>query len=96
MFVPSSLPIFSINDPTLVSSSDDDSEDENPPLPSHLPPVGSIEHEPAPTPQLPRWVHTTREVANDLFDDPTNQHRTRSQFQAPVSLLSFGSSFRDS
>jgi hypothetical protein len=55
----SSIPNFYVSDPILVSSSDDDSEDENPPLPTHLPPVGSIEHEPTPTPPLPRWVHTT-------------------------------------
>jgi hypothetical protein len=35
-FVPSSIPI-------LVSSSDDDNEDENPPLPAHLPPDESFE-----------------------------------------------------
>jgi hypothetical protein len=43
VFVPSFVPI-------LVSSSDDDSEDENPPLPAHLPPDESIEPEPTPTP----------------------------------------------
>jgi hypothetical protein len=32
--------------PILVSSSDDDIEDENPPSPTHLPPDESIEHEP--------------------------------------------------
>jgi hypothetical protein len=52
MFVPYSIPI-------LVSSLDDDSEDENPPLPSHLPPDESIEPEPTPTPPLPRWVCST-------------------------------------
>jgi hypothetical protein len=52
-FVPSFVPIL------VSSSSDDDSEDENPPPPAHLPPDESIEHEPAPTPQLPRWVHST-------------------------------------
>jgi hypothetical protein len=55
-FVPSSIPIL------VSSSSDDDSEDENPPLPTHLPPDESIEHEPAPAPPLPRWVHSTREA----------------------------------
>jgi hypothetical protein len=44
------FPIFSVSDPILVSSSDDDSEDENPPPPTHLPLVGSIEHELALTP----------------------------------------------
>jgi hypothetical protein len=48
--------------PILVSSSsDDDSEDENPPPPAHLPLDESIEHEPEPTPPLPRWVRSTRE-----------------------------------
>ena len=51
-FVPSSVPI-------LVSSSDDDNEDENPPPPTDLPLDESIEPKPAPTPQLPRWVHST-------------------------------------
>ena len=40
----------------LVSSSDDDSEDENPPFPAHPLPDDSFELEPAPTPSLPRWV----------------------------------------
>jgi len=78
--MPSSIPNFSIRDPTSVSSSDNDSEDENTPLPAHLPRVGSIEHEPAPTPQLPKWVHTTQEAVGDLVNDPTDQHHTRSQF----------------
>jgi hypothetical protein len=51
-FVPSYVHI-------LVSSSDDDNKDENPPLPTHLPLDESIEPEPAPTPLLPRWVHST-------------------------------------
>ena len=38
----------------LVSSSDDDSEDENPPLPTHPPPDESFEIESTPTPPLPR------------------------------------------
>jgi hypothetical protein len=49
MFVPSFVPI-------LVSSSDDDTEDENPALLAHLPPDEYIETELAPTPLLPRWV----------------------------------------
>jgi hypothetical protein len=40
--------------PILVSSSDDDSEDENPPSPAHLPPYESFELEPTPIPPLPR------------------------------------------
>jgi len=43
----------------LVSSSDDDSEDENPPLPAHPPPDESFEPEPTPAPSLLRWVHST-------------------------------------
>jgi hypothetical protein len=66
-----SLPKISINDPILVSFSYDDSEDENTPLLSHLPLVGSIEHEPPPALTLPKWVHTTREVVVDLSNDPT-------------------------
>jgi len=46
-FVPLSLPI-------LVSSSNDDTEDENPPLPYKIPRDKPIEHEPAPTPQRPK------------------------------------------
>jgi hypothetical protein len=77
-FVPSSV---------LVSSSDDDSEDENPPLLAHLPPDESFEPEPAPAPPLPRWVRSTREAAGDLAGDPSDQRRTRSQFQRASSLL---------
>jgi hypothetical protein len=60
----------------LVSSSGDDSEDENPPPPTHPPPYESFEPKPTPTPPLPRWVHSTREVAGDLVGDPSNQRRT--------------------
>jgi hypothetical protein len=52
VFVPSFVPI-------IVSSSDDDSEDENPLPPAHLPPDESFEPEPALDPPLPRWVHST-------------------------------------
>jgi hypothetical protein len=67
----------------MVSSSDDESEDENPPLTAHLPLDKSFEPEiaPAPAPMLPRWVRSTREVVGDLVGDPSDQHRTRSQFQ---------------
>jgi hypothetical protein len=51
MFVPYYVPI-------LVYSLDDDNEDENAPLPSHLPPDDSIEIEPTPTPPFPRWVYS--------------------------------------
>ena len=57
--------------PTLVS--DDNSEDENPPLPAHVPPV-------APPPMLTRWVCSTCEAAGDISGDPRDQHRTCSQF----------------
>ena len=50
---------------------DDDSEDENPPLPPHVPPIAS-------TPILPRWVRSTCEAASDLAGDPRDQRRTRS------------------
>jgi hypothetical protein len=81
----------------LVSSSDDESEDENPPLPAHLPPDESIEPEPAPAPAtpLPRWVRSTREETSDLVGDPSYQHRTRSQFQRASSLLAQVSETRD-
>jgi hypothetical protein len=48
--VPSSIPI-------LDSSSDDESEDENPPLPAAIPPDESFEPEQELVPPLPRWVH---------------------------------------
>jgi hypothetical protein len=68
-FVPSSF---------LVSYSDDDSEDENPSPPSHLPPNESFEPTLAPAPPLPRWVCSTREAVGDIFGDPLDQCRTRS------------------
>ena len=52
----------------------DDSEDENPPPPAHVPPI-------APAQLLPRWVRSTCEAAGDLADDPRDQRRTCSQFQ---------------
>jgi hypothetical protein len=73
-FFPSFVPI-------LASSYDDDNEDENPTLPSHLPPNDSFELEPAPAPSLPRWVHSKWEAVGDLVGDPSYQHQTRSQFQ---------------
>ena len=53
--------------------SDNDSEDENPPPPSHVPPI-------APAPILSRWVHSTCEAASDLVGDPRDKKRTHSQF----------------
>ena len=70
-FVPSFVPI-------LISSSDDDSKDENPPLPAHLPLDDSIKPELAPAPPLPRWVCSTREAVGDLVSDPSYQHQTHS------------------
>jgi hypothetical protein len=57
--VPYSIPHFCYNDLNLVYSLDYDSEDENPPLPTHLPPIGFIEHEPPVAQQLPKWTLTT-------------------------------------
>ena len=51
--------------------SDDESEDENPPPPAHVPPISSA-------PMLPRWVHSTCEAAGDLAGDPRDQRQTGS------------------
>ena len=59
--VPSSPSSFLDRFPTPVFYVD--SEDENPPLPAHVPPV-------APAPMLPRWVHSTCEAIGDIFGDP--------------------------
>jgi hypothetical protein len=59
VFIPSSLPNIYVSDPILVSSFEEDSEDENPLPPAHLPPIESIEQEPTPTPSLPIIVPTT-------------------------------------
>jgi hypothetical protein len=45
--------------PILVSSSEDDNDDENTPLLAHLPLDEFIEHEPTPTPLIPIWVRST-------------------------------------
>jgi hypothetical protein len=68
-FVPSFVP-------NLVSYSNDDSEDENPPPPADLPPYESFEPEQAPVPPLLRWVCSTQEVVVDLVVDPSYQRRT--------------------
>jgi hypothetical protein len=73
-FVPSFVPI-------MVSSLDDDNEDESPTLPTHLPLDDSFEPKPAPTPPLPRWVHSTREAIRDIVGDPSYHHQTHSQLQ---------------
>ena len=69
MIIPSSTSNFLDRFPTSIS--DDDSEDENPPLPTHIPLV-------APAPFLPRWVHSQCEATGDLTGDPRDQCRTRS------------------
>jgi hypothetical protein len=79
-FVPSSVPV-------MVSSSYDDSEDDNPHPPSHLPPNECFEHEPTPAPPLPRWVHSIREEVGDLVGDPSYLRQRRSQLQRASSLL---------
>ena len=61
---PSSSSNFLDRFPTPVSN--DDSEDENPPFPTHVPPI-------APAPILPRWVRSTCEVAGDLAGDPRDK-----------------------
>ena len=63
--VPSSVPI-------LDSSSDDESEDENPPLPADIPLDESFEPEQAPVPLLPRWVCSTQEAVGGLVGDPSD------------------------
>ena len=61
--VPSSSSSSSFLDRFRTPVSDDDSEGENPPPPSHVPPI-------APAPILPRWVRSTCEAAGDLVGDP--------------------------
>eukprot|EP00253_Pinus_taeda_P035350 PITA_35350 len=64
----------------------DESEDDNPPLPSQDPPSA---------PPLPKWVRATRDAAGDLVSDPTDQRRTRSQFNRASSLLAQASANYD-
>jgi hypothetical protein len=71
VFVPSYVPI-------LVSSLDDENEDENPPPPAHLPPDKSFEPELALVPSLSRLVRSTREATGGLVSDPSDQRQTRS------------------
>jgi hypothetical protein len=64
MFMPSSyckpfLVFGSSSGPIQVYFLDDNNEDENMPTPPHLPRDDSIEHEPVPTPLLPRSIHST-------------------------------------
>ena len=71
-----SIPKFSHCNPTLISSLDDENEDENVPLPTHFPPVGSITHEPSSTPPLPRKIHTTCKSIGDIATNPIDQFQT--------------------
>jgi hypothetical protein len=66
-FVPCFVPI-------LVYSLNDDSEDEIPPLPTHLPQYESIQHEPTLVPPLLIWFHSRREVFSDIVSDIGDQH----------------------
>eukprot|EP00253_Pinus_taeda_P002143 PITA_02143 len=79
---PLSIPSTSEN----ISSSDDDSEDDNPPPPSQDPPSA---------PQLPKWVHATWDAVGTLVGNPTDQRRTRSQFDRASSLLAQASANYD-
>ena len=63
---------------SIPSSSDDDSEDESTPPPLEIIPF---------TPQLPRWVHSTRVSVGSLAGDSTDRQCTRSQFKRASSLL---------
>jgi len=68
----SSIPTFFGISPTLVSSStNDDSEDENPTLLTHPPLFEFNENELTPTPQFPTWVHTTQAGIDYLVGDPS-------------------------
>ena len=53
---------------------DTNSDDENPP-PFVAPPTPA----PQTTPQVPRWVHSTREAIGDLNGDPIDKLQTCSQ-----------------
>eukprot|EP00253_Pinus_taeda_P021565 PITA_21565 len=69
-----------------ISSLDDDRKDKNPPPPSQDPPS---------TPQLPKWVCTTRDAVDALASDPTYQRHTHSQFDRASSLLAQASTNYD-
>lgn len=70
-----------------ISSSDDESKDDNPPPPSQNPPS---------SPQLPKWVCATQDATGTLVGDPTDQRRTRSQFDRASSLMAQASVNYDS
>jgi hypothetical protein len=77
MYVPSSS--YCIHStPSLVTSLDDETNDENPPLSTPVPPLAT---------QLSQWVCFTREATGDLVCDPIDQSQTHSHFQKASSLL---------
>lgn len=80
---PLSIPSNSKN----IPSSDDDNEDENPPLHFRDPPS---------TPQIPKWVCATQDATCALGGDPTNQHHIHYQFDRASSLLAQASTNYDS
>ena len=65
--VPSSSSLLD-NAPSSNSSSDTDSDDENPSLP-----IPSLYPTPLTSPQLPWRVRSTQESASELVTDPTDQ-----------------------
>eukprot|EP00253_Pinus_taeda_P027031 PITA_27031 len=71
-------PLSSHSTSENISSSNDDSEGDNPTPPSQDPPSA---------PQLPKWVYATEDAIGALGGDPTDQQRTRSQFDRFSSLL---------
>eukprot|EP00253_Pinus_taeda_P025164 PITA_25164 len=71
---PLSIPSTSENIPSTYA----DSEDDNP---------SSSSWDPSSTPQLPKWARFTRDAAISLAGDPTDQRRTRSQFDRASYLL---------
>eukprot|EP00253_Pinus_taeda_P014665 PITA_14665 len=89
VYEPSSADVPPLSIPSTsesISSADDNSEDDNPPPPSQDPPSA---------PQLPKWVCATRDVAGALVGDPTDQRRTRSQYDRASSLLAQASANYD-
>lgn len=66
------------NTPSLVTSSNDNIDDENP-LPPALVPLGA--------PQIPQRVHSTHQAVSDIVGDPRNQQWTCSHFYRASSLL---------
>jgi hypothetical protein len=80
MIVPYFIPKFYYIIHILVSSSNDDNEDANPPLSAYFQLVGSVEHEPTPVPRLPIWVYRIEEVIGDINSDYLYLYRICSKF----------------